>query len=122
MPYCPSCSSQSRSPPSTLSTSSLTHGKPHLGVFVAHKVQRLPLNDSLLRLCALQDSIFVPRGRSSRKKQTTCDDGARQRLYRYEASRWWSAWNLESFGLDRAPAGEVPPNGKVRLPYTAQNW
>jgi hypothetical protein len=28
------------------------------------------LNDSLLRLCGLQDSIFVPRGTSSREKQT----------------------------------------------------
>jgi hypothetical protein len=27
------------------------HGEPHLGGFVAHNFQRLPLNDSLLRLC-----------------------------------------------------------------------
>ena len=52
----------------------IARGEPHLGGFMAHKFQRLPLNDSL-RLCGLQDSISMPRGTSSREKQNMCDDG-----------------------------------------------
>jgi len=44
------------------------------------------LNDSLLRLCGLQDSFFVTGGTPLREKQTMYDDGARRRLYRHGAS------------------------------------
>lgn len=46
---------------------------PPLSGFLAREFQRLLFSDSLLRLCSLQDSIYLARGTSSHEANM-CDD------------------------------------------------